>query len=41
MLSLLGYKSEDLMGQSIYDCHHGGDSDSLHSTFKIGKYFSL
>ncbi|KAL5285093.1 HIF1A family protein [Megaselia abdita] len=35
MLSLFGYKPDDLMGQSIYDCHHGGDSNSLHSTFKI------
>lgn len=41
MLSILGYKPDDLMGQSLYDCLHGGDSDSLHSTFKIGKTFII
>lgn len=41
MLSLLGYKPDDLMGESIYEYLHGGDSGSLHSTFKIGELFLL
>lgn len=41
MLSLLGYKSDALIGQSIYNCLHGGDSDSLLSTFKIGEFVQL
>lgn len=40
MLSLLGYKSNDLIGQNIYNCLHGGDSDNLLSTFKIGEFFN-
>ncbi|CAD7083955.1 unnamed protein product [Hermetia illucens] len=38
MLSLLGYQPEDLLGKSLYDCHHGADSESLMTTFKSGEY---
>uniref|UniRef100_A0A453YQD6 Uncharacterized protein n=1 Tax=Anopheles gambiae TaxID=7165 RepID=A0A453YQD6_ANOGA len=34
MLSLLGYKPSDLLGKSLYDCHHGTDAEHLMSTFK-------
>ncbi|XP_055850858.1 protein similar [Episyrphus balteatus] len=34
MDDLFGYKPEDLLDKSLYECHHGGDSDSLIGTFK-------
>ncbi|XP_058117384.1 protein similar [Anopheles ziemanni] len=34
MLSLLGYGPSDLLGKSLYDCHHGGDAEHLMGTFK-------
>ncbi|XP_049285065.1 protein similar [Anopheles funestus] len=34
MLSLLGYKPSDLLGKSLYDCHHGTDAEHLMATFK-------
>ncbi|XP_037826826.1 protein similar-like, partial [Lucilia sericata] len=34
MLNLLGYKPEDLLETSLFNCHHGMDSDSLMTTFK-------
>uniref|UniRef100_A0A182JXV3 BHLH domain-containing protein n=1 Tax=Anopheles christyi TaxID=43041 RepID=A0A182JXV3_9DIPT len=37
MLSLLGYQPSDLLGKSLYDCHHGTDAEHLMSTFKHGK----
>lgn len=41
MLSLLGYEPADLLEKSVYDCHHGADSESLLSTFKSCKLFRL
>jgi hypothetical protein len=38
MISLLGYKAEHLIGKSLYDFHHGVDSESLMATFKGCKY---
>lgn len=37
MQSLLGYKPEDLMNKSLYEYHHGADSESLMGSFKCGK----
>lgn len=37
MFALLGYNPADLMGKSLYECHHGVDSDHLMGTFKNGK----
>uniref|UniRef100_A0A182VYM2 BHLH domain-containing protein n=1 Tax=Anopheles minimus TaxID=112268 RepID=A0A182VYM2_9DIPT len=37
MLSLLGYQPSDLLGKSLYDCHHGTDAEHLMATFKHGK----
>ncbi|KXJ77990.1 hypothetical protein RP20_CCG005986 [Aedes albopictus] len=34
MFALLGYNPADLMGKSLYECHHGVDSDHLMGTFK-------
>ncbi|XP_053659627.1 protein similar [Anopheles marshallii] len=34
MLSLLGYQPSDLLGKSLYDCHHGTDAEHLMATFK-------
>ncbi|XP_046804353.1 protein similar isoform X2 [Lucilia cuprina] len=34
MLNLLGYKPEDLLETSLFNCHHGMDTDSLMTTFK-------
>uniref|UniRef100_A0AAG5CSU2 Uncharacterized protein n=1 Tax=Anopheles atroparvus TaxID=41427 RepID=A0AAG5CSU2_ANOAO len=34
MLSLLGYGPSDLLGKSLYDCHHGNDAEHLMGTFK-------
>lgn len=38
MLEFLNYDSEDLIGKSIYDYHHAGDSDSVHASYKCCKY---
>ena len=37
MYNLLGYKPEDLLETSLFNCHHGIDSESLMTTFKNGK----
>lgn len=37
MFNLLGYKPEDLLETSLFNCHHGIDTDSLMATFKNGK----
>lgn len=34
MYALLGYSPVDLMGKSLYECHHGIDTDHLMGTFK-------
>ncbi|XP_067619773.1 protein similar isoform X3 [Eurosta solidaginis] len=34
MHSLFGYKVNDLLDQSLFEYHHGGDSDRLMATFK-------
>uniref|UniRef100_A0A182FL36 Uncharacterized protein n=1 Tax=Anopheles albimanus TaxID=7167 RepID=A0A182FL36_ANOAL len=34
MLSLLGYEPSDLLGKSMYECHHASDADHLMGTFK-------
>ncbi|KAF5274064.1 hypothetical protein FQR65_LT04462 [Abscondita terminalis] len=34
MMEFLGYESEDLIGQSLYEYHHAMDSDSICSAFK-------
>ncbi|GAB0087527.1 protein similar [Sergentomyia squamirostris] len=34
MHSLLGYQSQHLMGKSLYEYHHGADSDHLMAMFK-------
>ncbi|XP_014088303.3 uncharacterized protein sima isoform X2 [Bactrocera oleae] len=34
MQNLFGYKAEDLLDQSLFACHHGGDSNRLMATFK-------
>ncbi|XP_053670565.1 protein similar [Anopheles nili] len=34
LLSLLGYEPADLLGKSLYDCHHGSDAEHLMATFK-------
>uniref|UniRef100_A0A1A9ZF84 BHLH domain-containing protein n=1 Tax=Glossina pallidipes TaxID=7398 RepID=A0A1A9ZF84_GLOPL len=34
MLNLLDYKPEDLLDTSLFNCHHGLDSESLMNTFK-------
>ena len=39
METLMGYQPEHLMGKSLYDCHHGHDSESLIASFKCCKYF--
>uniref|UniRef100_A0A1B0BU88 BHLH domain-containing protein n=1 Tax=Glossina palpalis gambiensis TaxID=67801 RepID=A0A1B0BU88_9MUSC len=41
MLNLLGYKPEDLLDTSLFNCHHGLDSESLMNTFKNGKFKKL
>lgn len=38
MLEVLGYDSEDLIGQSVYGYHHAMDSDAICSGFKSCKY---
>lgn len=38
MFELLGYKPEHLLGKSLYDYHHGNDSDSLMTSFKCRKF---
>lgn len=38
MYSLLGYKPEHLMGKSLYELHHGCDSDYMMATFKSCEY---
>lgn len=37
MQSILGYKASDLLDKSLYECHHGADSEILMSAFKNGK----
>ncbi|XP_036322680.1 protein similar isoform X2 [Rhagoletis pomonella] len=39
MQNVFGYKAEDLLDQSLFACHHGGDSAKLMATFKtvLGK----
>ncbi|XP_058055586.1 protein similar-like [Anopheles bellator] len=34
MLSLLGYEPNDLLGKSLYECHHASDAEHLMGTFK-------
>lgn len=34
IFDLMGYKPEHLLGKSVYDFHHGSDSESLMSSFK-------
>ncbi|XP_053947447.1 protein similar isoform X1 [Anastrepha ludens] len=34
MQNLFGYNAEDLLDQSLFACHHGGDSGKLMATFK-------
>lgn len=34
MFDLMGYKPEDLLGKSLYEYHHGSDSESLMTSFK-------
>ncbi|XP_055700385.1 protein similar isoform X2 [Phlebotomus papatasi] len=34
MYSLLGYQSQHLLGKSLYELHHGADSDNLMGMFK-------
>ncbi|XP_049535596.1 protein similar-like isoform X2 [Anopheles darlingi] len=34
MLSLLGYEPSDLLGKSMFECHHASDADHLMGTFK-------
>ncbi|XP_022911748.2 hypoxia-inducible factor 1-alpha isoform X1 [Onthophagus taurus] len=34
MAEFLGYKSEDLMGKSVYEYHHAMDSEAISSAFK-------
>ncbi|KAM7360762.1 HIF-1 transcription factor component sima isoform 2-T3 [Cochliomyia hominivorax] len=34
MYNLLGYKPEDLLDTSLFNCHHGIDTESLMTTFK-------
>lgn len=34
MFELMGYKPEHLLGKSLYDYHHGSDSESLMTSFK-------
>lgn len=41
MQLLLGYQPEDLMNKSLYEYHHGADSESLMGSFKCGKSFFL
>lgn len=38
METLMGYKADHLIGKSLYDCHHGHDSESLIASFKCCKY---
>ncbi|KAL7022431.1 hypothetical protein ACKWTF_012240 [Chironomus riparius] len=34
MFELMGYKPEHLLGKSLYDYHHGNDSENLMTSFK-------
>lgn len=38
MSSVLGYESDDLMGKSLFEFQHGGDSADLMRTFKSGEF---
>lgn len=38
MHSVLGYAPEDLMNKSLYEYHHGADSENLMASFKCGKF---
>lgn len=37
MLSILGYKPNDLLDKSLYECHHSADSEGLMAAFKNGE----
>lgn len=37
MLPILGYKPNDLLEKSLYEYHHGADSEMLMTAFKNGK----
>lgn len=37
MFELMGYKPEHLLGKSLYDYHHGNDSENLITSFKCRK----
>lgn len=37
MLQILGYKPNDLLDKSLYEYHHGADSEMLMNAFKNGK----
>lgn len=39
MFELMGYKPEHLLGKSLFDYHHGNDSENLLASFKSCKYF--
>lgn len=36
--SLLNYQASALMGKSLFDYHHGGDSECLNAAFKCCKW---
>lgn len=37
MFDLMGYKAEHLLGKSLYEFHHGSDSEGLMASFKCCK----
>lgn len=39
MFELMGYKPEHLLGKSLYDFHHGSDSESLMTSFKCREFY--
>lgn len=41
MLSILGYRPNDLLEKSLYEYHHGADSEMLMNAFKNGKLSTL
>lgn len=38
LTTLMDYEASTMMGQSLFDYHHGGDSEYLSSAFKCCKY---